>query len=251
MPGGSAGRLRRLRRHAKRSRQLRWLLQCLRRWRGLRQGSVAAAPGGLPGGPGRLRRRLHRPEHRSANCGLCGFACAAGETCQAASCVGRRGRGRGGLSGHGPDRLRRRLHRPDDGSRQLWRLRLWLCPGRQLHQPNSAMAPAGRAVSPGRPTAAAICIDTDDRSRQLRGLRPCLRGGRDVPAAAVFGQPAAPPLDCAGQGLTDCGGFCTDLTSDPVNCGNCGIACSPGRRAAVASAWDRPRPPRLRRARTN
>jgi len=43
----------------------------------------------------------------------------------------------------------------------------------------------------------------------------------------------APPagvslIDCAAQGLTDCGGFCTNLSSDASNCGACGNSCALG-----------------------
>ncbi|HET6345453.1 MAG TPA: hypothetical protein VFH51_11005, partial [Myxococcota bacterium] len=34
--------------------------------------------------------------------------------------------------------------------------------------------------------------------------------------------------DCAAQGLTDCGGFCADLSIDAFNCGGCGIVCDGG-----------------------
>jgi murein DD-endopeptidase MepM/ murein hydrolase activator NlpD len=34
--------------------------------------------------------------------------------------------------------------------------------------------------------------------------------------------------DCAASGLTDCAGVCADLSSDPFNCGGCGIACESG-----------------------
>jgi hypothetical protein len=33
---------------------------------------------------------------------------------------------------------------------------------------------------------------------------------------------------CAAQGLTDCGGFCTDTLSDSNNCGSCGNSCPLG-----------------------
>lgn len=43
----------------------------------------------------------------------------------------------------------------------------------------------------------------------------------------------APPvgvslIDCGAQGLTDCGGFCTDLAIDSANCGACGNSCPLG-----------------------
>ena len=34
--------------------------------------------------------------------------------------------------------------------------------------------------------------------------------------------------DCAASGLTDCGGVCVDISSDPFNCGGCGLACDSG-----------------------
>jgi hypothetical protein len=43
----------------------------------------------------------------------------------------------------------------------------------------------------------------------------------------------APPdgvslIDCAAQGMTDCGGVCTDLAADSANCGACGNSCPLG-----------------------
>ena len=45
---------------------------------------------------------------------------------------------------------------------------------------------------------------------------------------------------CAGDEtcsipMIDCGGFCADVTSDPANCGGCGIECDPGHVCQVAA----------------
>ncbi len=37
-----------------------------------------------------------------------------------------------------------------------------------------------------------------------------------------------PTVDCAAQGLTDCGGACVDTASDPNHCGGCGQVCASG-----------------------
>ena len=43
------------------------------------------------------------------------------------------------------------------------------------------------------------------------------------------GAVSANDLDvCAAQGLTDCGGFCTNLFNDHNNCGACGNSCPLG-----------------------
>jgi hypothetical protein len=54
----------------------------------------------------------------------------------------------------------------------------------------------------------------------------------------------APPagvslIDCAAQGLTDCGGFCTNLSSDASNCGACGNACPAqhGPYGLIDASW--------------
>jgi hypothetical protein len=39
---------------------------------------------------------------------------------------------------------------------------------------------------------------------------------------------AEPSSPSCPDGQVDCSGVCTDLSIDPLNCGNCGIACGPG-----------------------
>jgi hypothetical protein len=63
-------------------------------------------------------------------------------------------------------------------------------------------------------------------------LGALLPGSRSEVARAAQIDVAGPPpagvslVDCAAQGLTDCGGYCTNLSSDTRNCGGCGIYCS-------------------------
>ncbi len=74
------------------------------------------------------------------------------------------------------------------------------------------------------------------------GFDPCVGGlcvapDTTAPADAPAEIPAdvvvedAPPLieDCSAQGLTDCGGACIDIFSDPFNCGGCGLICPDGQ----------------------
>jgi hypothetical protein len=43
------------------------------------------------------------------------------------------------------------------------------------------------------------------------------------------------PMACL-PGLTDCGGVCVDLSSDPFACGACGVVCSPQAPACIGGA---------------
>ncbi len=36
------------------------------------------------------------------------------------------------------------------------------------------------------------------------------------------------PASCGGSVPDDCGGYCTNVTNDPHNCGGCGLSCAPG-----------------------
>ena len=49
-----------------------------------------------------------------------------------------------------------------------------------------------------------------------------------------FCDPAPPPPPTCDPGLTDCGGICVDLNTDPLNCQDCGFDCGPGFLCADA-----------------
>jgi hypothetical protein len=58
--------------------------------------------------------------------------------------------------------------------------------------------------------------------------------GTVAPAAQSQGTPSAPPAPTTGtticrSGLTDCSGFCRDLSVDIGNCGACGVSCPSGQ----------------------
>ena len=94
----------------------------------------------------------------------------------------------------------------------------------------SVVGRGGMACPQGQDDCGGVCTDlnTDAANCGLCGV--ACAAGETCQAGVCVGQPAAAALDCAGQGLTDCGGVCTDLNTDPANCGLCGFACAPGDR---------------------
>jgi hypothetical protein len=59
------------------------------------------------------------------------------------------------------------------------------------------------------------------------GNAGCPAGQVSYGGVCVAAEPSSNQL-CAAQGLTDCGGVCTNTLNDASNCGTCGNACSPG-----------------------
>ena len=75
--------------------------------------------------------------------------------------------------------------------------------------------------------------DTDD------GVGPAdVEDAADVPEVADDASSEAEPEDGLGceAGLTDCGGTCVDLSSDPEHCGRCDLACIEGEHATRVCA---------------
>jgi hypothetical protein len=90
-----------------------------------------------------------------------------------------------------------------------------------------------------------------DRWVRTVSLRPTRRGALRLLARGVLGgvlSRAAAPLSaaqgvvgpptegmiltCADAGLAECGGVCVDVSTDPANCGGCGVVCGPGSSCA-------------------
>jgi hypothetical protein len=55
--------------------------------------------------------------------------------------------------------------------------------------------------------------------------------------------PEEPPAPSCPEGQVDCGGGCTDLSFDPLNCGGCGVSCGPGIACDFGVCGVEPAPP--------
>jgi hypothetical protein len=76
-----------------------------------------------------------------------------------------------------------------------------------------------------------VCADTLTDPVNCGGCGVVCGPGWSCVSGVCLGE--APPdgvslVDCAAQGLIDCGGFCTNLAVDSANCGACGNSCSLG-----------------------
>jgi hypothetical protein len=161
-----------------------------------------------------------------ANCGGCFNACPAGAACVAGACGGNAGvncpAGQTDCGGVCTDL------NTDPASCGACGI---ACAADETCQAGACVGGAAAAGCPaGQTDCGGVCSDlaTDPANCGACGFG-CNAGetcNGGVCSAAEA--PAGPVLDCAGQGLTDCGGFCADLSSDPNNCGSCGVGCGEG-----------------------
>jgi len=144
----------------------------------------------------------------AGNCGACGRACPAGETCTAGRCACPRGREIcGGLC---LDVVRDRANCGRCGHQCI--------PG-DVCTDGTCVCPAGKEVCSGR------CVDREiDRTN-------CGNCGTVCPANNVC---ASGRCVCP-VGRLRCGGTCIDPDRDPANCGRCGHACIAGESCVSGS----------------
>ena len=130
-------------------------------------------------------------ESDSANCGSCGHACAADQTCVAANCVATCGAPFVACDGSCADTAKDSMNCAGCGNQS---------------GPNQTCVASQRIASCGTLTPCrGNCVDTANDSQN------CGRCGN--------------PCD-VGQAFVGGAGRCVDTTSDADDCGGCGVACS-------------------------
>jgi hypothetical protein len=159
-----------------------------------------------------------------ANCGSCGTTCGTGQSCTNGSCSGGNPGNMTGCAGLIPC-LNNCM--PTDMACQQACVSNTTTQGRMLAQ---ALFTCINMACPG--ANGGVCDMTAANFNQTN-CQNCLMKAQNTGGACVS-QVTACAMDTNGMtgpcpnGQTSCGGICTDLTSDPANCGACGTACNVG-----------------------
>src|SRR5215207_5165941 len=176
------------------------------------------------------------------NCGGCGIVCPQGTTCQGGVCSQT-----GGGScpsgtvdcGSDPPLCVDTLTNPS----YCGLCSISCAPG-EICQGGECVASGGGGCKDGSLTyCAGVCVAlTSDPANCgscgfVCGEGTTCQGSVCVAAAGTGGPPTTDGLlqTCDAQGLTDCGGVCVNLQTDPANCGECGVVCAPETTCQVGS----------------
>ncbi len=149
-----------------------------------------------------------------ANCGACGFTCAADETCMAGVCQPTTcPTGTTRCTGDCADTAVDVLHCGTCDH---------ACATGQVCEGGSCVARCRASTTTCEAAGVEVCADTQTDPMN------CGTCGNVCPAGQGC---ASGTCACRGR-VTDCGGRCVDTSSDPENCGGCGIVCVRGACSA-------------------
>ena len=162
------------------------------------------------------------------NCGGCGLVCGVFESCVGGMCQTPEGQTQPTTDGVPSDANAQPEDQPAETTETAPVVETLIC-GPGLVDCNGACVDVATDA-----TNCGICGISCGFDLCVDGL--CVAPDSAAPSEAPAEIPAdevaeeAPLIeDCSAQGLTDCGGACIDIFSDPFNCGGCGLICPGGQ----------------------
>jgi hypothetical protein len=102
--------------------------------------------------------------------------------------------------------------------------------GEEVYLGTDPRTPAGGngGCPEGQAACGGVCIDITADSANCGGCGFVCAGGESCSSGVCLAPAPSSDLKCAAQGLTNCGGYCSNTYSDSANCGTCGNSCAPG-----------------------
>lgn len=102
--------------------------------------------------------------------------------------------------------------------------------GEEVYLGTDPLTPAGGGAgcAAGQATCGGVCIDVSADPANCGACGSVCAGGQSCFSGVCLAPAPSSDLKCAAQGLTACGGVCTNTLNDNTNCGACGNSCPLG-----------------------
>src|SRR4051812_27947942 len=159
----------------------------------------------------------------AANCGLCGHACATGESCIGSVCqlTGESACTVQGLTDCNGTCVDLTTDVNNCGACGTVCASGEECAGGAC---STMASPPATTCDKGLTDCSGVCVDLTSNTANCGACGVACADGELCSSSACV----ASTTDCAGQGLTDCNGICVDIMTDVANCGACGAVCGAG-----------------------
>jgi hypothetical protein len=101
--------------------------------------------------------------------------------------------------------------------------------GQEVFDGTDPLTPNGGAgCADGQANCGAGCIDITSDARNCGGCGVACAASENCYGGVCLAPAPSSDLVCTAQGLTNCGGVCTNTLNDSANCGACGNSCALG-----------------------